>query len=471
VFAVNNINTINFGNALNYKFRQADAQHIDSKTSSNNNNQSPIKPKELLNTTTYPNAIAFTSRQTSLTRIEKAQLHSELGRLEKKSIRFFLDHRLSNGLVLDRAPNSEIAPTGRSAEMCSVAATGYGLSALILASENHMLPKAIAEKKVMQTLKFIDKNTPEINGGWLAHFMDGKTGKAYKDTEISSIDTSIFFFNAFASAEYFGKNVKKQVTKMYNKIDFKMMLTEDGKKPDQIAFNLGFHVKDGKRTFTPYKWNEYSEGILTMLLGLGSNKVPDTVWTKGWDRSKKWEQNGVKNFVCLPLFTYFYPHGLVNLGNKVDKMGDNFGKASHNAVKMQLAYCKEHGYPKDVFGITACDGPNGYQAYQTAGTEKYPAHDGTISPPAILACLPFAEKEATNAMKYIRKMGLDKERYGLCCAYNVKTGWKATDALGIDLGSTMLMMDAYKSGLIHKLVNQNEIVQKATKRAGFHQAN
>jgi len=408
-----------------------------------------------------------------LTPIQRVNLNKNIERIERQSIKFFLDHRLPNGLVLDRAPNSDVPPTGRSSEMCSVAATGYGLTALILASEKNMLPKKQAKEKVMQTLTFIDEHTAKINGGWLDHFMDGKTGKKYQNTEISSIDTAIFFFNAFAAAEYFNedKDVKKQVNKMYNKIDFKMMLTQDNQKPDQLAFNLGFNVKDGKREFIPHKWDEYSEGILVMLLGLGSSQVPDETWTKGWNRNKKWEQDGLKNFVCLPLFTYFYPHGLINLKDKVDRNGDNFWKASQNAVKMQLGYCKDHGYPQDVFGISACDGPNGYQAYRTAGTEEYPAHDGTIAPPSILACLPFAEKETLKAFEYIKKQNLDKEKYGLCNAYNVKSGWKASDALGIDLGSSLLMIDAYKTGLIQKLVNKNEIIQNAMKRAGFRPEN
>jgi len=412
--------------------------------------------------------IKFTAAKTELTPIEKNKLDKDLEQIEIKSIKFFLDNRLPNGLVLDRVPNSDEPPAGGSSEMCSVAATGYGLTALIMACEKNILPKKQAKEMTMQTLKFIDKQTPKINGGWMAHFMDGKTGKTYKNTEISSIDTAIFFFNAFAAAEYFDNDVKKQVKKMYKKIDFKMMLTEDNKKPDQISFNLGFHVKDGKREFIHNKWDEYSEGILVMLLGLGSNEVPAKMWTDGWNRDKKWKQDGLSSFVCLPLFTYFYPHGLLDLKNKVDVKGDNFWKASQNAVKMQVKYCNNHGYPEDVFGITACDGPNGYQPYQTAGTEQYPAHDGTIAPPAILSCLPFAEKETLKALEYIKKENLDNEKYGLCNAYNVDSRWRTPDALGVDIGSSLLMIDAYKTGTIHKLIDKNEIVQKSMKRAGFH---
>lgn len=411
--------------------------------------------------------VTFTAAKTSLTPVEKAQLDKELDHIERQSIKFFIDHRLPNGLVLDRAPNSDIPPTGRSAEMCSVAATGYSLTALVLAVEKNMLPKKQAKEMVMQTLKFIDEQTPKINGGWLAHFMDAKTGETYKNTEISSIDTALFYFNAFAAAEYFDKDVKKQVEKMYNKIDFNMMLTSDGKNPDQKAFNLGFHVENGEKKMIPYLWNEYSEGVMVPLFALGNKNISEDVWTKGWDRSQKWEYKDKKNFVCLPLFTYYYIHGFFNLKDKTDKAGSNFWKASEKAVDMQMDYCKDKGYPDGLFGITACDGPNGYQAYQPAGTEEYPAHDGTIAPPAILACLPFKEKPVYDTLQKLKKMNLTNEKYGLTNAYNVKSGWKTDDALGIDIGSTLLMIDNYRTGNLHKLIAQNSIMKTALERAGL----
>lgn len=401
------------------------------------------------------------------TKISNIQLNQFLNHIEKKSLKYFIDHRLPNGLVLDRAPNSKNQPSGLAAEMASIATTGYGLTAWVLAAEKNIIPKDQAKQWVMESLKFVDAHTPKIQGGWLAHFVDSKTGEIYKDTEVSSVDTALFFFNAFIAAEYFGGEVKDQVNKMFDNIDFDLMLTQDNKLPDSKAFSLGFHLKDGKREFIQYKWDEYSEGILVPLLALGSDKVKDSVWSEGWDRSKQWKYDGKESFVSLPLFTYYYPHGLLDLKDKVDVKGDNYWQSSLNAVQMQIKFCQDKGYPSGIFGITACDGPNGYQPYQPAGTEEYPAHDGTVGPPAIIACLPFAEKEVTNLLDFIKKNQLDNEEYGLCNAYNVKSGWKTEDALGIDLGSMLLMTDQYQSGFIHKLSNRSPMVNKIMQRAGF----
>lgn len=472
--------------------------------------------KELL---TYADSLAFMannrpvkSDNSSLSPLEKARLNSFLDSIERKGIQYFLDHRLPNGLIPDRVLNVVVSKNHDTSGFASVAATGYSLTAFIMAVEKGMISKEKARQMVMQTLKFVDSVTPQINGGWLAHFMDPQTGELVKNTEVSTVDTALFFFNAFAAAEYFGGDVRNQVQKMYDKIDFDLMLSEDKQNPDKKSFHLGFHIKDGHRDMIPFKWEEYSEGILVSLLALGSDRVSDDVWLKGWDRSKNWQFAGKESFVCLPLFTYFYPHGFINFKNKLDKGNDNFFEASRNAVKMQIDYCKTQGYPDGLFGITACDGPQFYQPYQPRGNinfsvedfikkhnlpldpadkiapvkiseyvsnlpgdEKYlngwPAHDGTIAPPAVIASLPFAEKEVAQAIKALRKLNLFNDKYGVSNAYNVYKSWKSDEALGIDLGSMLLMTDAYNSGHIHTLISQNPIGRKILRRAGLGDKN
>ena len=140
---------------------------------------------------------------TKISDIQKVQLDQFLNHIEKKGLKYFIDHRLPNGLVLDRAPNSKDQPSGLAAEMASIASTGYGLTAWVLATEKNMISKDQARQWALETLKFVDDHTPKIQGGWLAHFVDSKTGEIYKKTEVSSVDTALFFFNAFIAAEYF----------------------------------------------------------------------------------------------------------------------------------------------------------------------------------------------------------------------------------------------------------------------------
>jgi hypothetical protein len=441
---------------------------------------------------------------------EKREFAKLLKGFEKKSIQYFLENRHPRtGLVLDRAVNKDVLtvvqqlpenPKVRK-EMASMAATGYSFSAIVLAVENGMLRREIAHKMVEDTLDFVASHTPAIQRGWLAHFVHNETGQTYGKTEISSIDTALFYLGAFAAAEYFGGKLQGKVNTMFNKIDFKMMLTNNGEEKDKLVFSHGFHVAKDKgkqfRHFITANYGAYSEGLLVPLLALGSknnDKVFERAWLEGWNREKVWKYNGVKNYDKHPLFTFYYALGYLNLKDKADGKGENFWEASKEAIDTQIRYCQDKGYPPGWFGITACDGPNGYNAY---APEHRQAHfpekgrnvfkrfflqavggmlpDQTIAPPAIFASLPFVDTFIyRKSLPNIVKEELDQFKYGLCCAFDPSTGWKATDALGIDVGSTLLMMNAYqaqlenKEGIIHRLMDRNAIMQRALKRAGFH---
>ncbi|MFA6989803.1 MAG: glucoamylase family protein, partial [Candidatus Gastranaerophilaceae bacterium] len=171
--------------------------------------------------------------------------------------------------------------------------------------------------------------------------------------------------------------------------------------------------------------------------------------------------------------------------------GTNYWKESQTAVKMQQEFCKNHGHPDGMFGITACSSEKhtgNYEAYRPVGDEDFCPYsvddehlpkeergkfgdrdDGTIAPPAVLACLPFDKDGVKKAYNYLKEKNLvlDDKNNGICNAYNDKTGWKAPDQLAIDLGSMLLMLDKYHSGTIQKLINKNEIIQKIMQRAGF----
>ncbi|MBY0405598.1 MAG: hypothetical protein K2X66_16975, partial [Cyanobacteria bacterium] len=90
-----------------------------------------------------------------------------------------------------------------------------------------------------------------------------------------------------------------------------------------------------------------------------------------------------------------------------------------------------------------------------------------IAPPAIFATLPFSEKFAKSSLKTLMSKGLLNGKYGVICAYDPKTDWKAPDAIGIDVGSTLLMLDASDQSIIHKLMEKNPIMKAAMTRAGY----
>ena len=58
-------------------------------------------------------------------------------------------------------------------------------------------------------------------------------------------------------------------------------------------------------------------------------------------------------------------------------------------------------------------------------------------------------------------------RYGFVDAFNPLTGWYDPDALGIDLGITMLMTENVRSGFVWNTFMKNGEMQRAMEKAGF----
>ena len=422
-----------------------------------------------------PSRETFSTREVSLlSASERLLLNSWLDDWEKKGIQYFLDNRCPNGLVLDRAkqidiPAEYLDPLAkeRMNTMASIAATGYGLLAWMLAVEHKMLSPQKAKGWALQTLNTVANNITQEQSGWMYHFLKADSGQPYPDSEISSVDTVLFLLGALIAGEYFGGKVKKQAKHLFDQVNFPMMLYNDNQAPNKEMFSHGFSLKNGHRNFIQCNWDSYSEGIIIPLLALGATRhsIPDKIWHAGWDRIKNWQYKGLKTFAPLPLFTYFYPLGFFNLKDRKDKQGENFWQEAQKAVIMQLAYCKDHDYPKGSFGLTACDGPYGYTAY--APTTNY--QDKIIAPNTILACLPLNEKKVFQWLYKAKQVSLDQYKYGLPGSYAPKSGWigVASDAIGIDIGSTLLMIDVYRRGLIHKLSHQNSAIRRGLHRAGF----
>src|SRR4051794_2437149 len=109
-----------------------------------------------------------------------------LDEIERRACRYFYDMADPNtGLVRDRASGHE--PYAPSA--ASIAATGFGLSALAIAASRGYLDRSLAEARVRTTLKFLCERA-EQERGFFYHFMDSDTGKRIWKSEASSVDTA-----------------------------------------------------------------------------------------------------------------------------------------------------------------------------------------------------------------------------------------------------------------------------------------
>jgi hypothetical protein len=82
--------------------------------------------------------------------------------------------------------------------------------------------------------------------------------------------------------------------------------------------------------------------------------------------------------------------------------------------------------------------------------------------------LPFLQEDCMLVLRTIRECYPKAwGRYGLVDAFNPLTGWYNPDALGIDLGITMLMAENARSGFVWDTFMKNKDAARAMQKAGF----
>ena len=384
-----------------------------------------------------------------------------LEELERRGCLFFAEQAgPTTGQVLDRA--KWVGSTGvlDPRRMSSIAATGFGLTALCIAHRRGYQPRPGIVEQVRRTLKFHAESLPHEHG-FFSHFNDIETGEAWHGSEISSIDTALLLCGVLLARAYFHADaeVARYATAIYNRVDWPWML--NGGK----AFSMGY--RDG--SFLKGRWEHYCELMMIYLLALGSPTHP--VDAACWDAFTRpvMEYQGFKYISYSdPLFVHQYSHAYFDFRNKRDKYA-NYFENSVTATQAHKAFCLSLGepYSADYWGISASDTPHGYSAW--GGPPRLDHPDGSVVPYATAGSLPFVPADCLRVQRSLQQFGgLALGRYGYADAFNPSHKWYDPDVLGIDLGITVVMIENLRTGFVWKMFARNPEVAVALRRAGFH---
>jgi hypothetical protein len=384
--------------------------------------------------------------------------------LERRALVYFEEQTDPvSGLTYDRAPTIG----GPSHAPASIAATGFALTAWCIADYRHWLVTNEARRRVTKTLRFILTNVPSEHG-WIYHFIDAHTGSRMWECEASTIDTALLLQGALAAREYLhDPEVDKLVDRLYARIDWNWALNGG------TTLSHGWRPENG---FVPHRWDSFAEMLGLYLLGIGApgpKPLPPATW-RAWKRGPVVTYAGRTFIQCPPLFTHQYTQAWFDFRGLSDA-GVNYWQNSVDATLAQKEWCasKTTNYPlwaREVWGVTASDGPRGYSAH---GTPFGPADqfDGTLAPCAAGGSLPFAPRECLRALLKIWVGGKKVwGRYGFADAFNPKVDWVSTDVVGIDVGITFLMTENLRSGFVWQYFMQAPEVKRGLILAGFSPA-
>jgi hypothetical protein len=428
--------------------------------------------------------------------------------IERRTFNFFWETvNRKNGLVPDRWPTPSF---------CSIAAVGFGLAAYPIGVERGWCSREDARDLTLTTLRFFwnAPQGPEPSGktghkGFFYHFIDMETGLRFKDVELSSVDTTLLLMGVLFAGQYYGRGdpaeaeIRRLADAIYTRADWNFFRA-DGRAP----ISMGWHPETG---LIPANWVGYNEGMFVNLLALGApvHAAPDGLWSE-WTRNydRFWRGEGLtRHLAFAPLFGHQYSQAWIDFRGIRDAVmraeGFDYFENSRRATWANRAYCSANpmqwnGYSKDVWGLTACDGPGNFSlpfkgeqrqffGYAARGPLGQPDErdDGTLAPTAALGSLPFAPEIVIPCAEAMLKQHGDRifGQYGFLDSFNPSfayanakvesgtvdpvRGWVAKDYLGIDQGPILLQAANHRDDFVWRHMRRVPAIRRGLQRAGF----
>lgn len=306
-----------------------------------------------------------------------------LNEVEQASFLFFWEQgNPKTGMVKDRY-NVHIDDKNEQKIASSIAATGFGLTALCIGEKRGFIPNEDALERVFATLRFLWKKLPN-HRGFFYHFANPETGERMFDSEVSSVDTAILLCGILTCREHFRHpGVAELANLIFNRVDWTWL------SEDTSLLTHGWTPEVG---FLSSRWDYYSELMMMYLLGMGSSAYP--LKSETWNAWKRltFEYDGMKYIGSFaPLFVHQYSQAWFDFRGKRDKYADYF-QNSITATEVHRRFCIELGkqfpdYSDDLWGITASDSQHGYVAW--GGPPATGPIDGSVVPSAAGGSLPF----------------------------------------------------------------------------------
>lgn len=388
-----------------------------------------------------------------------------LDELEQRGCMYFLEQAdPGTGQVLDRA---KAATDGAldARRLSSVAATGFGLTALCIAHKRGYASPAAIESRVQRTLAFHAHRMPH-EYGFFCHFNDVRNGNPFPHTEYSSIDTTLFLCGALTARAYFSTNanIVRDATLIYERVEWPWMLFNG-----TDLFCMGWRKDFG---FLQAVWNHYCELMMLPLLAMASPKNPVDpdvwdAWSRPRMRYKSFDWIGAHD----PLFVHQYSHAWFDFRGKRDTYA-NYFQNSVTATEAHRQFCLDMGTPynESYWGLSASDSEHGYRAW--GGPPSFGGVDGSVVPCAAAGSLPFLPADCLQTLRSLRDTYGERAwgRYGFCDAFHPEGNWYDADVLGIDVGISVLMAENLRTGFVWEIFMRNPEAQRGMELAGFRPA-
>ena len=395
--------------------------------------------------------------------------------VQKQTFRYFWDfaHPVS-GLARERSN----ASFGYGDETVTSGGTGFGVMAVIVATERNWIGRDTAAKFLLKMVNFLLK--ADSYHGVFPHWLNGATGKTIpfsrKDDGADLVETSYLFQGLLCARQYFNgethieRELRNRIGWLWEGVEWNWF-TKGGEEV------LYWHWSPNNGWAMNFPIRGFNECLIVYILAASGERYPVSkdVYHRGWAESNFFKNGKTFYNYTLPLgFDYggplFFSHysflGLDPRGLK-DRYAD-YWEQNRNHTLINHAYCidnpkKFKGYSENCWGLTASDTYNGYNAFSPTNDE------GTITPTAALSAFPYTPEFSMKALKHFYNNLGDKiwSEYGFVDAFNESQNWYASSHLAIDQGPIIVMIENYRSGLLWKLFMSSPEIKGGLNKLGF----
>jgi hypothetical protein len=393
---------------------------------------------------------------------------------QEATFRYFWDHAHPvSGLARERYG---------SGETCAIGGTGFGIMAVLVGIERGFITYEQGLERVLAIARFLSNHGYRVHGAF-PHWMNGSTGNYIPfggpdDDSGDLVETAYLMEGLLAARQYFDgpgaqeTELRSLATALWEGVDWAWFRPDP---PGDVLYWSGSPTWGFAYSIYVQGWNE---AMITYVLAVASptHPVPASLYHSGWARYGAMVNGGT--FYGYPLWVgqdyggaLFFAHysflGIDPRGRRDDYA--NYFLHNRNHALVHRAYAIDNpgghtGYGANVWGLTASDDPWGYSAHA-----PYSNDNGTVTPTAALASMPYAPQECMAAMRAMYETygeGL-WGAFGFRDAFHPGQDWYADSYIAIDQGPIVVMIENHRTGLLWDCFMGNPEIPAALDAIGF----
>jgi hypothetical protein len=355
--------------------------------------------------------------------------------------------------------------------------TGFGIMAMLAGVTRSFLTRADGLARIATIVAFLDR--AETYHGVFPHFLHGGTGATIpfseKDDGGDLVETAFLMVGLLCARQFFSggapeeARLRRSIDTLWHAVDWNWHTQGRDVLYWHWSPRYGFamnHAITG--------WNEC---LITYVLAAASptHPIAPDVYHRGWTNSPVFHNGQNYYGIELPLgppyggplfFAHYSFLGLDPRGLR-DRYADYFAQnRAHTLINRAYCIANPHGfsgYGANCWGLTACDGDAGYNAFSPTNDQ------GVIAPTAAIASMPYTPHESMAALRHFYEHCGDDIwlEHGFADSFNRTQNWVAPGHLAIDQGPIVAMIENHRSGLLWNLFMSSGEVRIGLARLDF----